>query len=441
MTQTHDDIPASPRLEALRAALKAEGHDHALAAFWQAVAEEGTPLIEPIPGDPDHSLLTFLWRDDGHTRNVAVLDGPGGGDPTKNVMRRLPGTDVWHITYRARNDLRSKYRLAPNDSLLQEHEVTDWAARSANWRNDPLNPHIFTIPPGDDDPGRSGWSVSMVELPAAPPAPYITPRPGVPHGAVTLAPFSSETLGETRRVWVYTPPDYPQRAVFEPCGLLVLYDGAAWQNALPVPAILDNLLAERRIRPLIALLVDSPGDRRLDDLLCSERFARFVAAELVPWARRHYRISADPARAIVGGQSAGGLAAAFTALRHPEVFGNVLAQSGSFWWRPPDDDEHEWLARQLAAAPRLPLRFYHEVGLRETHSTPGDGPTQLLANRHLRDVLRAKGYPVTYSEFNGGHDFLGWRRTLADGLMALAGMEEDTENAEVAEACGERGEG
>ena len=422
---THEDTPTSPRLAALRAALKSEGHERALAAFWHAVEDEGAPLIETIPGDPDHLLLTFLWRDDGHTRNVAVLDGPGGGDPSRNVMRRLPGTDVWHITYRARNDLRSKYRLAPNDSLLQEHEVTDWAARSANWRNDPLNPRVFTIPPADDDPNGHAWSVSMVELPAAPPAPYIAPRPDVPRGTMTLAPFASEVLGETRRVWVYTPPEYPQRAVFEPCGLLVLFDGSAWQNALPVPAILDNLLAERRIQPLIALLVDSPGDKRLADLLCSERFARFVAAELVPWARRHYRLAPDPARAIVGGQSAGGLAAAYSALRYPDVFGNVLSQSGSFWWHPSDDDEHEWLARQFANTSRLPLRFYQEVGLLETHSTPGAGPTQLLANRHLRDVLRAKGYPVTYGEFNGGHDFLGWRRTLADGLIALAGGEEE----------------
>ncbi len=423
---THDDTPTSPRLAALRAAMKTEGRESALAAFWRTVEDEGAPLIEAIPGDPDHSLLTFLWRDDGYTRNVAVLDGPGGGDPTKNVMRCLHGTDIWHITYRVRNDLRSKYRLAPNDSLLQEHEVTDWAARSANWRNDPLNPRVFAIPPAADDPNGSGWSVSMVELPAAPPAPYIAPRPGVPRGTVTLVPFASEVLGETRRVWVYTPPEYPQRAVFEPCRLLVLFDGAAWQNALPVPVILDNLLAERRTGPLIALLVDSPGDKRLGDLLCSERFARFVAAELVPWARRHYRISADPARAIVGGQSAGGLAAAYTALRHPDVFGNVLAQSGSFWWRPTDDDEHEWLTRQFAGGPRLPLRFYQEVGLLETHSTPGAGPTQLLANRHLRNVLRAKGYLVTYGEFNGGHDFLGWRRTLADGLIALAGSNEGT---------------
>ena len=45
--------------------------------------------------------------------------------------------------------------------------------------------------------------------------------------------------------------------------------------------------------------------------------------------------------------------------------------------------------------------------------------TNLMSNRHLRDVLRAKGYDVTYREVGGGHDFVHWRAMLADGLMTL----------------------
>lgn len=54
----------------------------------------------------------------------------------------------------------------------------------------------------------------------------------------------------------------------------------------------------------------------------------------------------DPAQTIVGGGSYGGLAATFAAFQHPELFGNVLSMSGSYWWTPPDESEHEWLTRQ-----------------------------------------------------------------------------------------------
>ena len=46
----------------------------------------------------------------------------------------------------------------------------------------------------------------------------------------------------------------------------------------------------------------------------------------------------------------------------------------------------------------------------------------LETNRHLRDVLLAKGYQVTYQQFLGGQDYLSWRGTFADGLLALRGL-------------------
>ncbi len=39
----------------------------------------------------------------------------------------------------------------------------------------------------------------------------------------------------------------------------------------------------------------------------------------------------------------------------------------------------------------------------------------------MRDVLEAKGYSHRYVEYNGGHEFIWWRGTFAEGLMALIG--------------------
>ena len=81
-------------------------------------------------------------------------------------------------------------------------------------------------------------------------------------------------------------------------------------------------------------MVDNVRNQRLVDLVANPEFADFMATELIPWVRAHYNVTRDPARTVVSGESAGGLAAAYMGLRHPEVFGNVFSQSGAFWWSP-----------------------------------------------------------------------------------------------------------
>src|SRR5271157_2005858 len=99
-----------------------------------------------------------------------------------------------------------------------------------------------------------------------------------------------------------------------------------------------------------------------------------------------------------------------------------------FFWVPPKSDssdsdiepEPNWVAKQFIASARLPLRFYLDAGSEEIDLS-GGGRSILLTNRSLRDVLRARGYELHYQEFAGGHDYLSWRGTLADGLIALMG--------------------
>ena len=159
-----------------------------------------------------------------------------------------------------------------------------------------------------------------------------------------------------------------------------------------------------------------------------------MAQEIVPWARVNYHATDRPEQTIIGGASAGGLQAAFVGLKHAEVFGNVLSQSGSFPWKPDGEKEYEWLNRQFAASPRLPLRFSFEAGLLEgtwwwrslvpasPNGPPVIDPTLLAANRNLRDTLLSKGYSVHYTEFNGNHTLFNWRGTLASHLIALVGI-------------------
>jgi hypothetical protein len=85
------------------------------------------------------------------------------------------------------------------------------------------------------------------------------------------------------------------------------------------------------------------------------------------------------------------------------------------------DQSLDFKLLEIIESRKLPLRFYLEAGLFE-NDISGNGGGILENTRHLRDVLRAKGYEVHYREFAGGHDFLSWRGSLADGLLSLARM-------------------
>lgn len=405
----------SPRVAELQEQLDA-GSEGVVEAFWSEVTREGTPLVEPLEGD--EVLVTFLWREKEPLDRVVVFGGPAGYSLRDNLMTKLPGSDVWYRSYRARSDLRTTYRFSPNDSLVPLSEAEDFRARVAGFRPDPLNPKTFVIPRNPADPDSIEITMSLIELPDAPPQPWIEPRPARPEGTVEDHEFRSDLLDNERTVTVYRPPGYDPDRV-EPYPLLVLFDRRAYLHLVPTPVILDNLIDAGKIPPLVAVLVGNV--ERSQELPCYAPFADFLAHELVPWIRKSHRVTSNPFHTVVAGSSYGGLAATFAAVQHPDVFGNVLSQSGSYWWKPADDPEHEWLTRQMVDQPTSETRFYLDIGLLESGPTRDGGPSMLVTNRHVRDVLRAKDYDVTYRELNSGHDYVTWRGTLADGLIALIG--------------------
>ncbi|HLH61756.1 MAG TPA: alpha/beta hydrolase-fold protein [Ktedonobacteraceae bacterium] len=139
-------------------------------------------------------------------------------------------------------------------------------------------------------------------------------------------------------------------------------------------------------------MIGHPDDTmRSVELACNASFTDFLAREPLPWVRTRFQISTHPPQAIVGGMSLGGLAAAYAGLRYPTLFGNILSQSGAFYWKPEQEVEYEWLTRQFVASPRLPLKRYLSVGLLETRPAMGTRPNLLIANRHLRDMSERSG--------------------------------------------------
>jgi enterochelin esterase-like enzyme len=379
----------SPRIAAISRELAAGNRD-TLTRLWQEL-DGKAPLIECVGDDFRYCWVTFVWRGNIKTQKVGLLGDLPYVDRAKWYMTRLGDTNLWFKTERIPRDARFGYLINENDT---------------GYRPDPLNPHVWA--------GRS-----VVELPDAPEEPWIREIPGVPKGTLIKGSLNSGVLKEDRTFSVYLPSSYASDG--ESFNLLVVFDGESYgrDGAVPTPTILDNLIYKLRIPPTMAVLVNSQKTRERD-LLCSDPFALFVVKELIPWVRDKYPATSDPTRTVVAGSSYGGLAAAWIGFRHANVVGNVLSQSGTFNYNPnsvgtQDSDyyvETGWLTRQFVRGPMLPLRFYLQVGRFEGLSLP---------NRHLRDVLEAKGYQITFAEYSGNHDYLSWRNSLGEGLIVLFG--------------------
>ena len=408
-------------------------------SFWKQVAAEGTPLTEPYGSDGKYQLVTFLWRSKNDTRNVFVRGSYlGVGPPADYSMHQIANSDVWYLTVKLPTGARFVYQISPNDPLTFEDPRA--AQRGATGQADPLNKNPLSACPPDTSKFNCD---SVAELPGAAPQPWLVAKPGVAEGRVEKQTIKSAIQKIDRPVSVYTPANY--KADGPPNALLILFDGEDLSDDGQYRVTtLNNLIAASKIPPTVAVFVENVPRRRLVDLVASDEFADFMAKELVPWIRSHYNVTKDPKQTVLTGYSAGGLASAYVALRHPEVFGNVLSQSGAFWWsfehnggvcgsRCPESGgrggdgsrdattEGNIMVKQFLASPKLPLRFYLAVGTFE-YDRNGGGGEILEGTRHLRDVLLAKGYQVHYQQFVGGHDGLSWRGTLADGLIALLGV-------------------
>ncbi|HWW61111.1 MAG TPA: alpha/beta hydrolase-fold protein, partial [Thermoanaerobaculia bacterium] len=341
-------------------------------------------------------------------------------------MAQLTGTDIWYRTYRMPCDLLFSYRFSVNDPGTSNRETAaaDVSRRNSRLRADPLNSMHYAARSGDS---------SVAQLPCAMPQPDMERHDDVAHGEVKEATFAGAS-GESHALQIYLPPPQTSRGV-RPVPLVITIGGQFADN-YPVPTIMDNLIAAKKIPPAMVVAIDF---RTMAEYVASsrsnERFARYVAKELLPWLRKQYVIDDDPRHIVISGASAPGAGSIFVALRHPDVFGNVITQGGGYSYPiapaadeliPSEHPEAEPIARELASRPALPFRVYLAVGTLDDVPYEGKDPrygfsTVLVAARHLRDVLEARGYRLTYREFGGGHEALVWRRTFAEGVTLLLG--------------------
>ncbi len=253
----------------------------------------------------------------------------------------------------------------------------------------------------------------------------------VPHGTVSKIWYPSETLEMNRRATIYLPAGYENSEVRYPV-LYLLHgmggDEESWADLGRASQILDNLIAEGKVKPMIVVMPNGNADMegapgQTSEGLISPTMNHPKTMEgsfethfpgLVNYIDSHYRTLSDKSDRAIAGLSMGGFHAMHISKQFPDMFDYVGLFSAATM--PMDGtiseiykNYDEKLARQFAPgeAPQL-----YWIGI-------GRDDFLYEMNSDYRKYLDLHGYPYTYRETSEGHIWKNWRIYLSDFLPLL----------------------
>ena len=284
-----------------------------------------------------------------------------------------------------------------------------WTGTTAGPMDEGFHYYHVTIDGGVfNDPGACNYYGSVrwesgIEIPAHDQDFYALKD--VPHGNVQQILFPSPSTKASRRAFVYTPPGYgSDKSKRYP----VLYlqhgwgeDETAWSNQGHANLIMDNLIAEGKIKPFIIVMtygmtneIKWGGIRSFD----ITPFQTVLCDELIPYVDAHFNTLADQPHRAMAGLSMGGMETHTITLNKPEVFSHYALLSGGIY-KP----------EEIKDKSKVKLIFT-SCGSRENP----DG-----VKKSIEDMKAAGFNAVSYVSDKTAHEFLTWRRSLKELAQLL----------------------
>ena len=250
----------------------------------------------------------------------------------------------------------------------------------------------------------------------------------VPHGDLLTMTYHSKELHSERRMFVWTPPGYSGKS--EPLPVLYFYHGfgdtglsAIDQGRLP--QIMDNLLAEGKIKPMLVVVPDTetdiaqaipenfpPKDRRKTFYLLNAKAAdRELMHDIIPLVDARFNVRRDANGRALAGLSQGGFQALFSGMNHLDSFGWLATLSGVTSATVPDTG----IARQLDRPEEINRQLHNfTVVVGEKDSVTG----QDIAG--LKNELEKKHIRFDYKMYPGlNHEMDVWRPAYAEFVQKL----------------------
>ncbi|MFC5995141.1 alpha/beta hydrolase [Pseudonocardia hispaniensis] len=238
------------------------------------------------------------------------------------------------------------------------------------------------------------------------------------HGATLHLVLHGARSGLTRDADVYLPPGYtdPQQAD-------VRYPVVEWLPGFPgeprevaalfrVPDLVDAAIAAHRMPPTILIIPDTNGEPRFShDQECVDANAgvaddTYLTTDLRAWATRALRVRPERAAWALAGWSSGGYCAMNLALRHPDLYGVALSQSG--FDRTPDDvvtgDLFDHRADLVAANDVDALLRTHPAPVDILATAGADEPDEKAALGRIRTAVAPPVRLDTMVFPGGGHN-------------------------------------
>jgi len=252
----------------------------------------------------------------------------------------------------------------------------------------------------------------------------------VPHGTVRAEWYFSKTTGETRRVFVYTPPGYDQSTSRYP--VLFLQHGwgedeAGWSDQGHENFILDNLIAAQRAKPMIIVNENGltgvnfqpppppkpgsppspPPKGAVSRFFMDEHYASFdkiLTNDLIPYIDAKFRTIPDRDHRALAGLSMGGAQAMRIGLNHLDEFAYIGAFSPAIAISDISKDYDGILSNSSRINQQLRLLW---IGI-------GSEDFLYAAVKTSHELLEKAGVKHIWIEGSGAHVWTVWRKYLAD---------------------------
>ena len=284
-----------------------------------------------------------------------------------------------------------------------------WVGTTAGPMDEGFHYYHLTVDGGTlNDPGTCNFYGSTrwesgIEIPAHDKDFYAMKN--VPHGKVSQVLFWSESTKQCRRAFVYTPPTYDKdkKAKYP-----VLYlqhgwgeDETAWMTQGHANLIMDNLIAEGKIKPFIVVCTyGMTNNIQFGGLggFTAQDFEKVLCDELVPYIDANFQTIAKKESRAMAGLSMGGMETHTITLRRPEMFAYYGLLSGGTYT--PDEIKDKNQVKYI----------FLSCGSKE-------GPDRI---KQAVDALKAAGFNAEGHVSEGtAHEFLTWRRALRQMALSL----------------------